>query len=128
MADARNDLTSAQVLGSNPIPLLDTGIYHCQQAARVAKAIKGFLVFADQHFPRTHDIETLINLAIPYEARFVGWVDAGRELTPYATLYRYLGPFANPNRHQFDQAFISAEQLYHFVLSLLPAQTHPSYP
>lgn len=124
LTKARNDLTSAQVLGSNPVPLLDTGIYHCQQAAE--KAIKGFLVFADQHFPRTHNLETLINLAISYEARFVGSVDAARQLTPYATLYRYPGPFANPNRHQFDQAFISAEQLYHFVLSLLPAETHPS--
>ena len=124
LTKARNDLTSAQVLGTNPVPLLDTAIYHCQQAAE--KAIKGFLVFADQHFPRTHDIETLINLAIPHEGRFLAWLDAGRQLTPYATLYRYPGPFANPDRHQFDQAFISAKQLYQFVLSLLPAETHPS--
>jgi len=39
LTKARHDLTSAQVLGTNPVPLLDTGIYHCQQAAE--KAIKG---------------------------------------------------------------------------------------
>ena len=123
LTKARNDLTSAQVLGTNPVPLLDTGIYHCQQAAE--KAIKGYLVFADEHFPRTHDLETLINLAIPHEGSFVGWIDVARQLTPYATLYRYPGPVANPNRHQFDQALLQATQLYHFVLSLLPAETHP---
>lgn len=81
LTKAHNDLTSAQVLGTNPVPLLDTAIYHCQQTAE--KAIKGFLLFADQHFPRTHDIETLINLAIPHEARFSAWLDIGRQLTPY---------------------------------------------
>jgi HEPN domain-containing protein len=124
LTKARNDLMSANVLGTNPVRLLDTAIYHCQQAGE--KAVKGFLVFCDRNLVRTHDIEHLIQLAIPHEPGFAAWLNVGRELTPYATLYRYPGAVTIPDRHQFDQAYISAEQLYNFVLSLLPAETHPS--
>lgn len=51
------DLASARVLAANAPPLLDTAIYHCQQAAE--KAVKGYLVFCDQEFERVHDIENV---------------------------------------------------------------------
>ena len=38
-------------------PLLDTAIYHCQQAAE--KVIKGWLQSQDDPFPKTHDVEVL---------------------------------------------------------------------
>ena len=41
LAKAENDLASAKVLGSAPSPLLDTAIYHCQQAGE--KALKSVL-------------------------------------------------------------------------------------
>lgn len=52
---AQRDLASARVLMETTPPLLDTAIYHCQQAAE--KAVKGYLVFCDQEFERVHDIE-----------------------------------------------------------------------
>ena len=36
---AQRDLASARVLAANDPPLLDTAIYHCQQASE--KAVKG---------------------------------------------------------------------------------------
>lgn len=45
---AEHDLISAHVLAAHKPPLLDTAVYHCQQAAE--KALKGFLVFCDQEF------------------------------------------------------------------------------
>ena len=42
LTKATSDLRSAKVLASAEDPVLDTAIYHCQQAAE--KAVKAFLV------------------------------------------------------------------------------------
>jgi hypothetical protein len=65
---AQHDLASADVLSQSHLPLLDTAIYHCQQAAE--KSVKGFLVYCDHEFERVHDVEALIRAALPYEAGF----------------------------------------------------------
>jgi len=54
LTKAERDLASARVLMGSTPPLLDTAVYHCQQAAE--KAVKGYLVFCDQEFERVHDI------------------------------------------------------------------------
>ena len=123
LTKAQRDLASARVLAASSPPLLDTAIYHCQQAAE--KAVKGFLVFCDQEFERVHDIEVLIQSAVPYEARFGTWVDVGRLLTPYARIYRYPGIVAEPSREQLDHAIATAHSLYDFVLSLLSEEVQP---
>ena len=46
LTKAQHDLASARVLAASDPPLLDTAIYHCQQAA--GKAVKGYLVYCDQ--------------------------------------------------------------------------------
>jgi HEPN domain-containing protein len=117
------DLASARVLASSDPPLLDTAIYHCQQAAE--KAVKGYLVFCDQEFERVHDIEVLIRSAMSCAQEFVNWIDVGIELTPYARIYRYPGYATEPSREQFDQAESAANGLYKFVLSLLPPEMRP---
>ena len=58
---ARHDLDSARKLAADPDPLLDTAIYHCQQAAE--KSIKGLLVLQDQRFEKTHDLRLLVTRA-----------------------------------------------------------------
>lgn len=123
LTKAQHDLASARVLAASSEPLLDTAIYHGQQAAE--KAVKGFLVFCDQEFERVHDVEVLIRAAVPHEASFSSWVEVGRRLTPYARIYRYPGAFTEPSRAQFNEAMSSAEGLYNFVLSLLPKETWP---
>jgi len=120
---AQHDLASAHVLAANDSPLLDTAIYHCQQAAE--KAVKGFLVFCDQEFERVHDVEVLIKAAMPYKAGFAAWTDAGRLLTPYARMFRYPGIVVEPSREQFSQALSCAEGIYTLVLTLLPEEVHP---
>ena len=120
---AQHDLASARVLAASDPPLLDTAIYHCQQAAE--KAVKGFLVFCDQEFERVHDVEVLVKAAVPYEAGFSAWAEVGRILTPYARIFRYPGYATAPSREQFDQALSSAEGLYAFVLTLLPEEAQP---
>jgi HEPN domain-containing protein len=124
LTKAEHDLTSARVLAAQSPPLLDTATYHCQQAAE--KALKGFLVFCDQEFERTHDVEVLLRAAMSCAAGFRDWLDAGRRLTPYATLFRYPGVTAEPSRGQFEQAMRAAQGLLRFVLSLLPDEARPA--
>jgi len=123
LTKAQRDLASARVLAASRPPLLDTAVYHGQQAAE--KAVKGFLVFCDQEFERVHDVEVLIRAAVPHAAEFSAWVDVGRRLTPYARIFRHPGYVTEPTREQFDEAMSAAERLYSFVLSLLPEEVQP---
>jgi HEPN domain-containing protein len=120
---AKHDLASARVLAASTPPLLDTAIYHCQQAAE--KAVKSYLVFCDQEAERVHDIEVLIRSAMSGAQEFENWIEVGIELTPYARLYRYPGHAAEPSREQFDRAMSATEGLYEFVISLLPPEMRP---
>ncbi|MEW6405698.1 MAG: HEPN domain-containing protein [Chloroflexota bacterium] len=123
LTKAQHDLASACVLAASDPPLLDTAVYHCQQAAE--KAVKGYLTFCDQEVERIHDIEVLIRSAMSCAAEFTDWIDVGIQLTPYARLYRYPGYATEPSTEQFDQALSAAEGLYKFVLSLLPEEMRP---
>lgn len=123
LTKAQHDLASARVLAASDPPLLDTAIYHCQQAAE--KAVKGYLVFCDQEFERVHDMEVLIRSAMSYATEFTDWIDVGIQLTPYARIYRYPGYATEPSVEQFNQAMSAAEGLYKFVLSLLPEKMRP---
>lgn len=121
---AQRDLKAARRLSAGQEPYLDTAIYHCQQAAE--KAVKGFLVFHDQRFEKTHDIEALIELALPYDKRFSSCLNAADTLTPYATAYRYPGDPTEPTAQEFGEALKAAEEIYSFVTSSLPDKTYPS--
>ena len=123
LTKAQRDLASARVLATNSPPLLDTAIYHCQQSAE--KVVKGFLVFCDHEFERVHDVEVLIQAAVPYESGFSAWVDMGRLLAPYARIFRYPGNITEPSREQFNQAMCASEKIYNFVLPLLPNEVQP---
>ena len=59
---AQKDLRCAQIdLAADP-PALEDALYHCQQAAE--KSLKGFLVWHDQPFPKTHDLGRLGKQAV----------------------------------------------------------------
>lgn len=115
---ARHDLASARKLAAGDEPLLDTAVYHCQQAGE--KAVKGFLVFHDQRFKKTHDIRALRTLAEQYESGFSPWQQAAEKLTPYAAVFRYPAEFEEPTQEEFDQALQAAEGLFDYVCSVLP--------
>jgi HEPN domain-containing protein len=111
LTKALHDLESADGLASLRKPRIDTAVYHCQQSAE--KAIKGFLIFHDETPPRIHLLGPLIEAAADL-------------LTPLATEYRYPGSLQEPTRSEFDEAYRYAEEIYHFVISLLPTDVHPT--
>ena len=101
-------------------PYLDTAIYHCQQCAE--KAIKGWLVYNDQSFEKTHDLRLLVTLASEIEPKFTEWFDVAEQVSPYATAYRYPGETLEPTEDEFQQAFKAANKFYDFVYSILPTE------
>jgi len=116
----RRDLLSAKKLARGKEPYLDTAIYHCQQT--VEKTIKGWLVYHDLSFEKTHDLRLLVTMASEVEPKFTLWFDVAEQVSPYATAYRYPGEILEPTEEEYLQAFKAASEFYQFVCSLLPAE------
>ncbi len=117
---ARRDLLSAKKLARGKDSYLDTAIYHCQQTAE--KVIKGWLVYHDLSFEKTHDLRLLVTMASEVEPKFTSWFDVAEQVSPYATAYRYPGETLEPTEEEYLQAYKAASEFYQFVCSLLPAE------
>lgn len=63
--------------------------FHCQQAAE--KFLKAYLAWWQIEFPKTHDLQQLLNLAQKQDARFAESLGAAATLTPYGVEARYPG-------------------------------------
>lgn len=115
---ATHDLAVSTKLKNDEAQYHDIAIYHCQQAAE--KAMKGFLTFHDQEFPKTHDIRLLVQLAISINSEFAKYEDSADLLTPYATEFRYPGEIMEPTIEELKEGIKNAEEMMNFVISLLP--------
>ncbi len=122
---ASHDLRSSRALASLEDPLLDTAIYHCQQAAE--KSIKAWLQSIDDPFPKTHDLEDLVERAAGARPEFRKLARAASVLTPYVSAFRYPGGFEEPmpTREEFDEALQYAQAICDFVLGQLPLDARP---
>ena len=126
---AHSDLRLAKIAAVAANPPLDSAIYHCQQAAE--KAVKAFLHDREVSVQRTHDIARLAREASTFEPGFGSFAADAQLLAPLITSYRYPDeadwePLPEPTRAEFDAALDAAQRIYDFVLSLLPADTHPT--
>ena len=117
---ARRDLLSAKKLARGKDSYLDTAIYHCQQTAE--KVIKGWLVYHDLSFEKTHDLRLLVTMASEVEPKFTSWFDVAEQVSPDATAYRYPGETLEPTEEEYQKAYKAASEFYQFVCSLLPAE------
>lgn len=109
LAKAQRDLDSAKrLLAGNP-PYRDTAADHCQRASE--KSIKAFLTAAAIAFPKTHDLTTLVSLAIDIDGDIAKWEEAAVILTPFATLYRYPDAFPEPGDDDLRDATMLTGQL-----------------
>jgi HEPN domain-containing protein len=121
---ARRDLLSARRLARGAEPYFDTAIYHCQQS--VEKAMKGWLIYRDQTFEKTHDLRLLVSQASEVDSKFATWIDIAVQVSPYATAYRYPGEILEPTEEEYKQTFKSASSFYEFVCSQLPPELSAS--
>ena len=81
LGKASKDLAVAERLSLDDVPFCDAITFHCQQAAE--KYLKALLVFNDIEFPKTHDLEILLNLVATTNSDLAGSLRDVIVLTPY---------------------------------------------
>ncbi|MBX7209781.1 MAG: HEPN domain-containing protein [Verrucomicrobiaceae bacterium] len=87
---AEDDFLAAQALSrQRKTPLRDAVCFHCQQSAE--KYLKARMEEAGLRIPKTHDLEDLLALLVPFEPLWVALEPALRRLTPYGVKIRYPG-------------------------------------
>jgi len=86
---AREDLTAAEVLTNASPPLLKVALFHCQQA--VEKAFKGYLVWHEQSFTKTHNLVALGKQCVALDDTLKPTIVSAVDLTRYAVKFRYPG-------------------------------------
>jgi hypothetical protein len=72
----------------------------------------------------------LIETAALLESAFSGFADDADLLSPLATAFRYPDESdwnapLQPTEEEFNEALAAARRIHDFVLSALPAETHP---
>lgn len=116
LAISRRDLQAAKVLLTER--LLENVVYHCQQSAE--KNLKAYLAYQGVVFPKTHDLDVLLDLCCRSDAEFRDWDEAADILTPYATESRYLSDSLEPEEADARQAIELATSMLDFVTQKLP--------
>jgi HEPN domain-containing protein len=86
---AEADIEIAKIAIHDKPALNDPVCFHCQQA--IEKYLKGFLQELGQAFPYTHDLDTLLDLLLPYDATLKKLRRGLSLVTQYAVDYRYPG-------------------------------------
>ena len=107
LAKAQSDLATARLLIRGEERYLDTGSYHCQQAAE--KAIKAWLTATEVPFIKTHSLEILVRLCLPSAPGFERYIPHAWELTPLTTEFRYPGDLFEPSVEEAERALTLAE-------------------
>ena len=103
---AEDDVQAARELAARRPPLRDIVCFHCQQA--IEKYLKALLQELSISFPKTHDLEDLLDLLGPHAStlnRLRRRLDA---LTVFAVEYRY--PIARATTRQMQAALRTMER------------------
>ena len=104
---AEEDWVGARGLAARTPPLRDLTCFHCQQAAE--KYLKALLQETGAVVPRTHDLDDLLDLLLPFDATLAPLRRGLHSLTRYAVEYRYPGPRAT--QRGMEAALRHAEQM-----------------
>jgi HEPN domain-containing protein len=111
---ADHDLLNAEIIlesGRESLPL-DTVCFHCQQA--VEKYFKGFLIYHNIEFPRTHFLGTLLEQCRQIDETFEE-LDEVIELSVYAVDVRYPDDTMEIDLEDAREAFEMATRVKLFV-------------
>ncbi len=100
-----------QLLTMDILPKTAIG-FHCQQSAE--KFLKAFLVFHYVDFPKTHNIEFLIEQCVKVDPDFND-IESGN-LTDYGVEIRYPGDFLEPTLSEIETLFHLVELIKELVL------------
>ncbi len=114
---AEEDFNAAKSLLACGESFLSTVCFHSQQAAE--KYLKAFLTYHQAEFPKTHDIDELLDLIAPTDSKLSESLRDVIVLTHYGVDVRYPGDFPNVTSSDAQQAIQMAEKVRRFVLELL---------
>lgn len=114
---AEEDFNAAKSLITYGASFLSTVCFHSQQAAE--KYLKAFLIYHQVEFPKTHDIDELLDLIAPTDSKLSESLRDVIVLTNYGVDARYPGDFPNVTSNDAQQAIQMAEKVRRLVLKLL---------
>ena len=123
-AKAMLDLRAAEFEFTAIPPLTADIVFHCQQLAE--KSLKGFLVWHDQPFRKTHNLVEIGQQCTAIDASLEDLARRAARLTEYAWKFRYPGEPEEPPLPEAQAAFALAREVYEATLSRLPTEVRPS--
>ncbi len=77
-------------------------------------SLKAYLTAKDCIFPKTHILEKLLDLCLPFNGSFAQLQPACERLTPMGHEFRYPGDVAEPTPEEAEQALTLAGEIYRF--------------
>ena len=90
---AEDDYTVARQVQQMQNPVRDAICFHAQQC--IEKYLKAWLQETNIPFPRTHDLQELLNLIVPVLPAWDVWREDFSKLSEHAVDPRYPGKFAS---------------------------------
>ena len=117
LAKAEVDYRTAQRLMRDREPIREAIAFHCQQAAE--KYLKAFLVRHQVEFPKTHNLEQLLELMGPIAPELAASLEETEVLSPYGVDIRYPGDFPELLPGQESTVFELASRAREAVMAQL---------
>ena len=114
---AEEDFNAAVSLLTYGNTFLNTVCFHSQQASE--KYLKAFLTYHQIEFPKTHDIDKLLDLISSKNSKLAESLRETIILTNYGVDLRYPGDFPEVTLNDAQEAIKMAEKVRKFVLELL---------
>ncbi len=110
---ANEDIDVINALSDNQIELYTSTIcFHCQQA--VEKFLKAYLVYNRIEFPKTHDVDYLLNKCSSFEPKYFKDIDF-KSLTDFGVDIRYPDDFYIPTIIETEEYIQISLKIKHLV-------------
>ena len=115
---ADDDIGLAEHLLSERSVFANAIAFHSQQAAE--KYLKAFLVWREVEFPKTHDLDELLDLVQTVNEHLAASLRDVIVLTPYGAEFRYPADRLDATPDQPRQAVVLARKARDAVMAALP--------
>lgn len=123
LAKAATDLLVCEQLAAQGAAFSEVVAFHAQQVAE--KSVKAMLVWRQVEFPKTHDIERLLELLATCDEALAETIADAAELTPYGVEYRYPGEYAPVSAEAVAVCVRLAHKVHDEVARRLPEDVRP---
>lgn len=118
LSKASDDIRACSKLLAGDDPMCDAAVFHSQQAAE--KAIKGFLVWHDRPFGKTHNLVELGKKASSVDESLEELLRRASPLSQYAWRFRYPGEPEEASADEAAEALALCGEVFEAILGRLP--------